>query len=137
MKPNHCLRCILPKQVICYRSVCLPTPLCHMYGWFPKFHSVFLGTKPWHDEILIVSPRLGGRNLNFNPGIETLVVEILIVSLDWGDAINFNPGIEILESRLWRACPAPGLFPMPGLCRLSGCFSMSIPLHPGLLSYVM
>ena len=47
---------------------------------------------------MIVSPRLGGRNLIFNRGNETL------------------------ESRLWRACPVPGLFPVPGLCRLSGCF---------------
>ena len=47
---------------------------------------------------MIVSPRLGGRNIIFNRGNETL------------------------ESRLWRACPVPGLFPVPGLCRLSGCF---------------
>ena len=47
---------------------------------------------------MIVSPRLGGRNINFNPGVETL------------------------ESRLWRACPVPGFFPVPSLCRLSGCF---------------
>ena len=83
----------------------------------------FFGTRPWRDEILIVSPRLGGRNINFNPGIEILVVEILIVSPRLGGRnINFNPGIETLESRLWRACPVPGLFPMPGLCRLRVCF---------------
>ena len=39
------------------------------------FHRVFL-TRLWRDETLIVSPRLGGRKINFNPGIETLVVEI-------------------------------------------------------------
>ena len=58
----------------------------------------FFWTRPWRDELLMVSPRLGGCNINSNPGIETL------------------------ESRLWRACPVPGLFPVPGLCRLSGCF---------------
>ena len=70
-----------------------------------------------------MSPRLGGRNTNFNPGIENLVVEILIVSPRLGGRnIIFNRGNETLESRLWRACPVPGLFPVPGLCRLSGCF---------------
>ena len=88
-----------------------------------EISSFFFGTKLWRDEILIVSPRLGGRKINFNPGIETLVVEILIVSPRLGGRnINFNPGIETLESRLWRVCPVPGLFPVPGLCRLSGCF---------------
>ena len=72
--------------------------------------------------MLIVSPRLGGRNINFNPGIETLVVEIFIVSPRLGGRnINFNRRNETLESRLRRACPVP-LFPVPGLCRLSGCF---------------
>ena len=76
-----------------------------------------------------MSPRLGGRNINLNPGIETLVVEILIVSPRLGGRnVNFNPGIETLESRLWRACPVPGLFPMPGLCRLSGCFLNVYPI---------
>ena len=35
---------------------------------------VFFWKRLWRDEILNVSPRLGGRNINFNPGIETLVV---------------------------------------------------------------
>ena len=88
-----------------------------------EISSRFFGTRVWRDEILIVSPRLGGRNTNFNPGIETLVVEILIVSPRLGGRnIVFNRGNETLESRLWRACPLPGLFPVPGLCRLSGCF---------------
>ena len=88
-----------------------------------EISSHFFGTRFWRDEILIVSPRLGGRNINFNPGVEILVVEILIVSPRLGGRnMNFNPGIETLESRLWRACPVPGLFPVPGLCRLSGCF---------------
>ena len=88
-----------------------------------EISSRIFGTRVWQDEILIVSPRLGGRNTNFNPGIETLVVEILIVSPRLGGRnLIFNRGNETLESRLWRACPVPGLFPVPGLCRLSGCF---------------
>ena len=88
-----------------------------------EISSRFFGTSVWRDEIWIVSPRLGGRNINFNPGIEILVLEILIVSPRLGGRnINFNRGNETLESRLWRACPVPGLFPVPGLRRLSGCF---------------
>ena len=65
--------------------------------------------------MLIVSPRLGERNMNFNPGSESL------------------------ESRLWRACPVPGRFPVPGLCRLSSCFfiAYSITSWSVIICYVI
>ena len=81
---------------------------------FRKFIAFFVGRSPGVMIFIIVSSRLGGHNMNFNSGIEILAVEILIVSPGLGGHnINFNTGIETLESRFWRACPAPGARPFP------------------------
>eukprot|EP00972_Heterocapsa_arctica_P037020 5449247-Heterocapsa_arctica.AAC.1 len=79
---------------------------------FPKFHRVFVGPRLWRDEMWIVSPQFWGRNIHFNPGIETLVVEILnSVPAILGTQYKFQPcnrdsGIETLAR-------VPGAWPFP------------------------
>ena len=76
----------------------------------------------------IVSPQSRGHRINFNPGIETLVVEIFECSRDWGDAggtqykfhrWNRDSGIETL----------PIMFYSIMLCYIMVCYTMYVTLY--------
>ena len=138
---NHCGRCItaLHAQVRMWKALRAMHVhvLLLLLRLVSEISTRFFGTRLWRDEMLIVSPRLGRRNRNFNPGIETLVVEILIVSPRLGGRnINFNPGTETLESRLLAHVPSARPFPSARPLSAERLFSQCL-FHYTLVCYHM
>ena len=88
-----------------------------------------------------MSPQFWGHNINLNPGIETLVVEILIVPAILGTQYKFqpwnrDPGIETLAR-------VPGARPFPSALLLSAewlffhCLFHYILVCKHMLYYIM
>ena len=102
----------------------------------------FSGTRLWRDEMLIVSPRLGGHKINFNPGIETLVVEMLISVPPIGGTQykfqhwNRDPGIETL-ARVPSARPFPSARPLSAEWLFSQCLIHYILVCYHMLCYIL